>query len=192
METNQAFVYFAIICYLALILYIGYYCSKQNENSDDFYLGGRRLGPVVAAMSAEASDMSSWLLLGIPGLTLFTGIADTFWTSFGLAIGTYLNWLLVAERLRSYSERVGAITIPDFFARRFHDKGNALLGIAALTIIVFFIHFVMMVIAIRFFTPILLLGEGLCAVLSSYLLSPVIRACATQPEGNADQTTPED
>jgi len=141
METNQAFVYFAIICYLALILYIGYYCSKQNENSDDFYLGGRRLGPVVAAMSAEASDMSSWLLLGIPGLTLFTGIADTFWTSFGLAIGTYLNWLLVAERLRSYSERVGAITIPDFFARRFHDKGNALLGIAALTIIVFFIPY---------------------------------------------------
>ncbi len=141
MDTNQAFVYFAIICYLALILYIGYYCSKQNENSDDFYLGGRRLGPVVAAMSAEASDMSSWLLLGIPGLTLFTGIADTFWTSFGLAIGTYLNWLFVAGRLRSYSESLKAITIPDFFARRFHDKSNLLLGIAALTIIVFFIPY---------------------------------------------------
>jgi sodium/proline symporter len=141
MDTNQAFVYFAIIAYMALVLYIGYYCSKQNENAGDFYLGGRRLGPVVAAMSAEASDMSSWLLLGIPGLTLFTGIADTFWTAFGLAIGTYLNWLFIAGRLRRYSENIGAITIPDFFARRFHDKSNALLGIAALVIIIFFIPY---------------------------------------------------
>ena len=141
MDTNQAFVYFAIIAYMALVLYIGYYCSKQNENAGDFYLGGRRLGPVVAAMSAEASDMSSWLLLGIPGLTLFTGIADTFWTAFGLAIGTYLNWLFVAGRLCRYSENIGAITIPDFFARRFHDKSNALLGIAALVIIIFFIPY---------------------------------------------------
>ena len=141
MSTNQTFIYLAIVFYLALVLYIGYYCSKQNEDAGDFYLGGRKLGPVVTAMSAEASDMSSWLLMGIPGLTFFCGIADTFWTSFGLAIGTYLNWLIVAKRLRRYSEKLGAITVPDFFARRFHDKSNMLLGFSALVIIVFFIPY---------------------------------------------------
>ncbi len=140
-DSNQAFVYLAIASYLAVVLYIGYYFSKQNEDSGDFYLGGRKLGPIVTAMSAEASDMSGWLLMGIPGLTFFSGIADTFWTSLGLAIGTYFNWLIVARRLRRYSASLGAITIPDFFDRRYRDRSRLLLGISALIIIVFFIPY---------------------------------------------------
>ena len=141
MDNYQIFVYLAVAVYLIFMLVIGFLCARQNENAHDFYLGGRKLGPVVTAMSAEASDMSSWLLMGIPGLTFFCGIADTFWTSLGLAIGTYVNWLIVAQRLRRYSERIDAITIPDFFARRFHDKSNMLLGMSALVIIIFFIPY---------------------------------------------------
>lgn len=142
MDTNQAFVYLAIIVYLAAILFIGFWFSKSNEDADDFYLGGRKLGPFVAAMSAEASDMSSWLLMGLPGLAYFCGIADPFWTAVGLGIGTYFNWLLVASRLRRYSALLKAITLPDFFSRRFHDESRMLLGISALIIIIFFIPYV--------------------------------------------------
>ena len=141
MFENQAFIYTAIIVYMAVILYLGFWFSKTNEDANDFYLGGRKLGPFVAAMSAEASDMSSWLLLGIPGLTLFYGTAEAFWTCLGLAIGTYVNWLIVARRLRSYSGLLGAITIPDFFARRFHDQSRTLLGFSALIIIIFFVPY---------------------------------------------------
>ncbi len=141
LNTNQLVICLAIVLYLVFLLVIGFACARRNEDAQDFYLGGRKLGPIVTAMSAEASDMSSWLLMGIPGMTFFCGIADTFWTCFGLIIGTYVNWLIVAQRLRHYSERIGAITIPDFFARRFHDKGNLLIGISALVIIVFFIPY---------------------------------------------------
>ena len=82
-----------ILVYLARVVYIGVRCSKKNKNTDDFYLGGRKLGPLVTAMSAEASDMSSWLLMGLPGLAYLTGLADATWTAIGLAVGTYLNWL---------------------------------------------------------------------------------------------------
>ena len=81
----------AIIVYLGAMLYVGYRCSKNNHDTTDFYLGGRKLGPLVTAMSAEASDMSSWLLMGLPGLAYLTGIADAGWTAIGLAIGTYIN-----------------------------------------------------------------------------------------------------
>ena len=104
----------AIILYLIGMLLVGAYYSKKNKNSTDFYLGGRKLGPLVTAMSAEASDMSAYLLMGIPGLTLMCGLAEATWTAIGLSIGTYLNWLFVAKRLRKYSERIDAVTIPDF------------------------------------------------------------------------------
>ena len=102
----------AIIVYLGAMIFVGYLCSKNNNDSSDFYLGGRKLGPLVTAMSAEASDMSSWLLMGLPGLAYLTGIADAGWTAMGLGIGTYLNWLIVAQRLRRYSIVCNAITIP--------------------------------------------------------------------------------
>ena len=82
-----------IVVYLLGMLAIGFIFSKNNNDSTDFYLGGRKMGPLVTAMSAEASDMSSWLLMGIPGLAYFSGIAEPSWTAIGLGIGTWLNWL---------------------------------------------------------------------------------------------------
>lgn len=143
MISGQAGILIAIIAYLVLMVYIGFYYSKSgNESSaDDFYLGGRKLGPLVTAMSAEASDMSSWLLMGLPGVAYLTGIADAGWTALGLAIGTYFNWLIVAKRLRRYSIKCNAITIPDFFSKRFRDEKNILSCIAAVIILIFFIPY---------------------------------------------------
>ena len=131
----------AIVVYLAAMVIVGIVCSKKNNSVDDFYLGGRQLGPLVTAMSAEASDMSGWLLMGMPGLAYLCGIAEASWTAIGLAIGTYLNWLIVAKRLRNYSSRIGAITIPDFFGKRFKDNTHVLMFASALLIIIFFIPY---------------------------------------------------
>ena len=141
MTSSTVIVMIAIAVYLIGMLAIGAAYSKRNKTSSDFYLGGRKLGPVVIAMSTEASDMSSWLLMGVPGLAYFCGLADATWTVIGLALGTYLNWLIVAKRLRVYSQKLGAITIPDFFAHRFGDKSGLIEGIAALIIIVFFVPY---------------------------------------------------
>lgn len=139
---TQALIFTSFVAYLAVMIYIGYYYGrKKTSNSAEFYLGGRQLGPLVAAMSAEASDMSSWLLMGIPGLAFITGLADPFWTVLGLGIGTYLNWLFVTKRLRRYTIRVGAVTIPEFFSKRFHDKKNILMCISAIIILVFFVPY---------------------------------------------------
>lgn len=118
MSSANICIIIAIVVYLAGMLCIGFFYSKRNSTSSDFYLGGRRLGPIVTAMSTEASDMSSWLLMGVPGLAYFCGLADAAWTVIGLAVGTYLNWLIVAKRLRRYSAKLNAITIPDFFSHR--------------------------------------------------------------------------
>ncbi len=131
-----------IILYLLMMIAIGLKFANKNSNASDYYLGGRKLGPLVTAMSAEASDMSSWLLMGLPGVAYLTGLADASWTAIGLAIGTYFNWLIVAKRLRKYSVKAGnAITIPDFFANRFHDKSKLLLTISAIFIVIFFIPY---------------------------------------------------
>ena len=130
-----------IVVYLLLMVVIGVIFSKQNNDVGDFYLGGRKLGPIVTAMSAEASDMSSYLLMGLPGLAYLCGFAEVGWTAIGLAVGTYLNWLIVAKRLRVYSHRINAITIPEFFSKRYHENKNIILGIAALIILVFFIPY---------------------------------------------------
>ena len=115
--------------------------ANPNEDSSDFYLGGRTMGPLVTAMSAEASDMSSWLLMGMPGLAYLTGIASPGWTAIGLAVGTWLNWLIVARRLRRYSANLDAITVPQFLSLRFHDQRNLLNALGAVIIIVFFIPY---------------------------------------------------
>ena len=132
----------AIVVYLAGLLIMGATFAKENHTVGDYYLGGRKLGPFVTAMSAEASDMSSWLLMGLPGIAYASGICDVFWTALGLGIGTYMNWLLVAKRLRKYSEKNNSVTIPDFFEHRFRDKSHALLLISSLIIVVFFIPYV--------------------------------------------------
>ena len=142
MTTAQICIFVTIIVYLLAVLGIGIYCSKENNTTDDFYLGGRKLGPIVTAMSAEASDMSSWLLMGLPGVAYLTGIADATWTAIGLAIGTYINWLIVSKRIRRYTEVAGnSITIPEFFSKRYHDNKNILMCIAAIVIIIFFIPY---------------------------------------------------
>ena len=130
-----------IVVYLLLMVVIGVIFSKQNNDVGDFYLGGRKLGPIVTAMSAEASDMSSYLLMGLPGLAYLCGCAEVGWTAIGLAVGTYLNWLLVAKRLRVYSHSINAITLPDFFSKRYGENKNIILGISALIILVFFIPY---------------------------------------------------
>ena len=130
----------AIAVYLIGMLLIGVVYAK-NKNSEDFYLGGRRLGPVVTAMSTEASDMSAYLLMGVPGLAMFCGVAEASWTAIGLAAGTYLNWLLVAKRLRRYSAATGAITVPEFLARRFRDNSKIIETVGALVIIIFFVPY---------------------------------------------------
>ena len=145
---TTALIIFSIVVYMAAMIVIGVICAKQNKNSDDFYLGGRTLGPLVTAMSAEASDMSSWLLMGLPGVALLTGVAgnttgfaEAFWTALGLAIGTYLNFFFVARKIRLYSEKTNSNTIPDFFSDRFRDKSGMIMFIAAVIIIVFFIPY---------------------------------------------------
>ncbi|MGI6722018.1 MAG: sodium/proline symporter [Anaerovoracaceae bacterium] len=147
MESSGIIIVITIIVYLAFMIGIGDYFSRENRSTDDFYLGGRQLGPFVTAMSAEASDMSSWLLMGLPGVALagLVGMTGTFaealWTAVGLAIGTYINWLIVAKRLRIYSEHIDAFTIPDFFSNRYKDKSGVIVVVAAVIIIVFFVPY---------------------------------------------------
>ena len=137
---NDFWILLAMVIYFAAMLSIGFiYSKRSNSSSKEYFAGGRGVGPWLTALSAEASDMSGWLLMGLPGVAYFTGAADPMWTAIGLALGTYLNWKLVARRLRRYSVVAGdAITIPDFFSKRFHDKKNIVSTIAAVIILLFF------------------------------------------------------
>lgn len=141
MTTATICILATIFVYLAGMLAIGFKYAKKNESASDFYLGGRTLGPLVTAMSAEASDMSSYLLMGLPGLAYLSGVADVGWTVVGLALGTYLNWLFTAKRLRRYTHATESFTLPQFFSKRFRDNKNILSVIAAIIIIVFFIPY---------------------------------------------------
>ncbi len=130
----------AMIIYMAAVIILGVtFAKRANQSSDAYFLGGRSLGPWVTAMSAEASDMSGWLLMGLPGVAYWCGIADAAWTAIGLAVGTYINWLIVSKRLRRYSEKAGnAITLPEYFSNRFHEKRKVIMTISALFILIFF------------------------------------------------------
>ena len=143
MTSAQIMIIVTIILYMCGMLVIGALFNRKGATttSDGFYIGGRSLGPIVTAMSAEASDMSSYLLMGLPGLAYIAGLAEVTWTAVGLSIGTYLNFLLVAKLLRRYSEKIGAFTIPDFYARRYRDDKHILSCIAAIIILVFFIPY---------------------------------------------------
>lgn len=140
MSPERVQVLIAMFSYMAIVIGIGvYYAKKANESSENYFIGGRSLGPWVTAMSAEASDMSGWLLMGLPGVAYWYGLSDAIWTAIGLAIGTYINWLIVAKRLRRYSTVAGdSITIPDFFSNRFRENKKILMTIAALFILIFF------------------------------------------------------
>jgi len=137
-ETIQILI--AMVVYMAAVIGIGLvYARRANKNSEAYFLGGRSLGPWVTAMSAEASDMSGWLLMGLPGVAYWCGLADAAWTAIGLALGTYLNWLLVSKRLRRYSIRANnSITLPEFFSNRFREKSKVIMMLSAAFILIFF------------------------------------------------------
>lgn len=140
MDSKTIQILIAMAIYMAVVIGIGVvYAKRANKNSEAYFLGGRSLGPWVTAMSAEASDMSGWLLMGLPGVAYWCGLADAAWTAIGLAAGTYINWLIVSKRLRRYSVVANnSITLPDFFSNRFKEKKKTIMFIAAAFILVFF------------------------------------------------------
>src|SRR5690606_4320154 len=125
--------------YLVLMISIGFYSyRKSTSNVNEFLLGGRKLGAAVTALSAGAADMSGWLLMGLPGAMFESGLSAS-WIARGLTIGAYMNYVLVAPRLRVYRAKASnAITIPDYFEKRFHDNKRVLRFISGLVILVFF------------------------------------------------------
>lgn len=129
----------AFALYLLAMIVIGALCAKKNNSTEDYFLGGRKLGGFVAALSAQASDMSGWLLMGLPGSIYALGTGQA-WIAIGLFIGTVLNWLFIAGRLRRYTIRANnSLTLPTYFENRFHDKKRILLFISSVTIVVFFL-----------------------------------------------------
>ena len=129
----------AFALYLLMMVVIGALYAKKNSSTEDYFLGGRSLGGFVAALSAQASDMSGWLLMGLPGSIYALGTGQA-WIAIGLFIGTVLNWIFISGRLRRYTIRANnSLTLPTFFENRFHDKKRILLFISSVTIVVFFL-----------------------------------------------------
>jgi len=130
----------AFAAYLLLMIGVGAYYSGKNSSAEDYFLGGRKLGGLVAALSAQASDMSGWLLMGLPGAIYLVGVGGDGWVALGLFVGTALNWLLISKRLRRYTIRANnSLTLPSYFENRFHDKKRILLGVSSVTIVIFFL-----------------------------------------------------
>lgn len=128
----------SFVVYMLLMLFIGFLFSGKMSNLDDYYLGGRKMNKWVVALSAQASDMSGWLLMGLPGAVFLSGMSEA-WIGLGLGIGTYLNWKIVARKLRTYSHACkDSITIPDFISNRFRDNSGLSRIVAAVIILVFF------------------------------------------------------
>lgn len=128
--------------YAAVMIGIGFYFWRQTKNPEEFFLGGRNMGPTVSALSAGASDMSSWLLMGLPGALYVAGLLNA-WIAIGLSVGMFFNWLFVAKRLRIYTEVIdNSITIPDYFETRFSDDTHILRLISAIVILVFFVFYI--------------------------------------------------
>lgn len=130
----------AFVLYLLLMIVVGALYAKGNNTSEDYFLGGRKLGGFVAALSAQASDMSGWLLMGLPGAIYLAGVGGDGWVAIGLFVGTFLNWMVVASRLRRYTIRANnALTLPTYFENRFHDNKKILITVSSITIVIFFL-----------------------------------------------------
>ncbi|HLS91908.1 MAG TPA: sodium:proline symporter, partial [Microbacterium sp.] len=139
---DQTFFIIALVIYFAAMIGIGVYATLKTKNHEDYMLGGRSLPPAVAALSAGASDMSGWLVMGLPGALFATGLIEA-WLAIGLTIGAYLNWKFVAPRLRAYTEvSKNSITVPSFLANRTRDRTHILRIVAGVVIIVFFTLYV--------------------------------------------------
>ena len=136
---DNILVIIALVLYLALMMFIGIYYYRKTNSMDDYIIGNRKLGPWVAAMSAEASDMSGWMMMGVPGAAYLAGLSSA-WIAVGLGLGTWANWQFVAARLRKYTELANnSLTLPDFFQNRYQDNSNLLRIIPAIFIVIFFI-----------------------------------------------------
>lgn len=139
MTSLTAWILVAFVIYLFIMVAIGAMYSKKNENAEDYFLGGRKLGGFVAALSAQASDMSGWLLMGLPGAIFVAGLSGDGWCALGLLIGTVLNWLVLASRLRKYTIKANnSVTIPMFLENRFRDKKKVLMLVSSIIIVIFF------------------------------------------------------
>ncbi|GEA52990.1 sodium:proline symporter [Vibrio inusitatus NBRC 102082] len=135
-------IYLQFGLYLVLMLGIGYYSMRKTHDNQDFIIGGRSLGPVTSAVSAGASDMSGWLLLGLPGAVFASGLVEGVWIGFGLTMGAYLNWLIVAPRLRIATEASDTVTLPSFLSKRFEDNSGLIKTVSTLVILFFFTLYV--------------------------------------------------
>ena len=139
MTGSLGWIFLAFVLYLALMVVVGAVYAKKNSSSEDYFLGGRNLNGFVAALSAQASDMSGWLLMGLPGSVYAFGTGQV-WIAVGLFIGTVCNWLFISKRLRRYTIRANnALTLPTYFENRFHDKKRVLLLVSSITIVIFFL-----------------------------------------------------
>lgn len=139
MTGSLGWIFLAFILYLGIMIVVGAVYAKQNSSSEDYFLGGRNLNGFVAALSAQASDMSGWLLMGLPGSVYAFGTGQA-WIAIGLFIGTVCNWLFISRRLRRYTIRANnSLTLPTFFENRFHDEKRVLLLISSITIVIFFL-----------------------------------------------------
>lgn len=139
MSSNIVWILIAFVAYLCMMLTVGAFYMKKNKNADDFFLGGRGLSGWVAALSAQASDMSGWLLMGLPGAVYALGTGQA-WIAIGLFIGTVLNWICISSRLRRYTIRANnSVTFPEYLENRFHDKKKVLLLISSIVIVIFFL-----------------------------------------------------
>lgn len=137
---SMFWVLLAFAAYLVMMIVIGAIYSKKNTSAEDFFLGGRQLGGWVAALSAQASDMSGWLLMGLPGAIYLVGVGGDGWVAVGLLLGTILNWIIVSSRLRRYTIRANnSVTLPSYFENRFHDKKRVLMTVCSVTIVIFFL-----------------------------------------------------
>lgn len=139
--SDQMYQLIAIIIYMLVLLWIGWYSFKKTSNLTDYMLGGRSLGPAVTALSAGAADMSGWLLMGLPGAIYLFGFGE-LWIAIGLTIGAYLNWMFVAPRLRTYTEVNDSITVPSFLENRLKDSSRILRVVSGIVILVFFTFYV--------------------------------------------------
>ena len=128
--------------YLLVMISIGWYSMRRTRSNEDFIIGSRSLGPITSAVSAGASDMSSWLLLGLPGAVFASGLVEGFWISLGLILGAYANWYVVAPRLRAYSEKLHAATLPTYLSNRFDDDSGLLKIVSSVVILIFFTLYV--------------------------------------------------
>lgn len=178
----------AFVLYLGFMVVIGLRYMSKNNSALDFFLGGRKTGPWMTAFSAEASDMSGWLLMGLPGLAYLGGMKEAFWTAAGLVVGTYLNWLIVAKPLRKCTIAFGdSITIPEFLTNRFKDKSHVLAAISVVFIALFFTIYTAsgFVACAKLFNSVFGLPYyagltiGLVVILSYTILGGYLAVCAT-------------